>query len=173
MREDTPIKLHAIQRFRERFPSLDLIDEMSSAMAFGGQRGDATLFLSRSGVVFVQNVIGGIRIVCTVLSQDQAIANMQSSGLSVRTEPSAAAKDNEINPEKLAEIWAIAREHAQANYPKPTIGKKRRSAQIASLGIDACGKEGDEYRASYQAEIIRLASEVREKRKLEAASCVQ
>lgn len=89
---------HAVERWAERGACDEtLVDVLKRAMPFGGQFGDSML-LADGEIVFATKTNGfGDRVVVTVLTKDQAIANMQESlgfkaYLLAETEPANAVK---------------------------------------------------------------------------------
>lgn len=73
------ISEHAWDRWRERFGG-DMLAEMRRAVPFGAQRG-LSRYLRNGDAVFV--VTDGV--VVTVLTHHQAVANMQMTGIQMRT----------------------------------------------------------------------------------------
>jgi hypothetical protein len=85
---------HAIERFRERHGQCDehderqvrllLREELERGVPYGAQRGSNVLLLLPCGLVAAVEFSNGIAVVKTILTQGQAIANMQSQGIRVR-----------------------------------------------------------------------------------------
>lgn len=85
---------HALDRFFERYDGPDalrpdacerrLLAELERGVLFGGQVGDGELYLLPCGLVAAVVRGDGCRIVKTVLTRAQAIANMESQGAILR-----------------------------------------------------------------------------------------
>ena len=85
---------HAVDRFFERYEGRDalhpseckrrLLAELERGVLFGGQVGDGELYLLPCGLVAAVVRDDGCRIVKTVLTRAQAIANMESQGAVLR-----------------------------------------------------------------------------------------
>jgi hypothetical protein len=88
------ISPHAIERFRERHGECDnkderqvrvlLREELERGVPYGAQRGSNELQLLPCGLVAAVELSNGVMVVKTILTQWQAIANMQSQGINIR-----------------------------------------------------------------------------------------
>ena len=85
---------HALERFVERHGRVDhltevesrrlLLAELERGVLFGGQVGHAALYLLPCGLVAATVQDRGVEFVKTVLTREQAIANMESQGAVLR-----------------------------------------------------------------------------------------
>ncbi len=155
---------HALQRFAERHEEFDALGlnearqvflaELDHGVPFGGQIGGDELYLLPSGYVAAIAWRDGVGVVKTVLTKEQAIANMQSMGAILKPSPEfehllgpAHAGETEEDVDRLeAELRLLAEKHLNAG-----VGKKRRNALLRELGYDPAGKAGNIYRTAYRA----------------------
>jgi len=79
------VSSHAVERWKERFPNRNLDQELGKAIPYGAQRGKAQ-FLKNNDAVFVVER----NLVVTCLTLEQAIANMQMSGVQFSESPTEA-----------------------------------------------------------------------------------
>jgi hypothetical protein len=157
---------HALERFAERravstalqtsqYRDL-LLAELERGVPFGGQIGNDELYLLPSDNVAAIAWQARTGIVKTVLTREQAIANMQSMGAVLR---SARELHHELRdiPDAEAELRALAEEHFNNG-----IGRKERNAILRELGYDPAGEAGEIYRAAYRALIDDMWARKRE-----------
>jgi hypothetical protein len=160
---------HALDRFAERHLELAgltagesrqaLLAELERGVPFGGQFGDDELLLLPSGLVAVIRWAEGVGIVKTVLTRNQAIANMQSHGVlptAVRRRPrpvpiSHNQEASEPDPPPLLPRVENMLRQVVAQHLAEGIGKKQRNARLREMGYDPAGPVGDAYRALFRA----------------------
>lgn len=86
------VTTHAIHRYRERGGLRSLDDELIEASRFGAQSGRGFMLILPCGLVAAGKSQfrdrGWQRAIVTVLTQDQAIANMQAQMLLINRRPS-------------------------------------------------------------------------------------
>ena len=159
---------HALDRFAERHAESAalqtnqyrelLLAELERGVPFGGQIGNDELYLLPSGNVAAITWQARTGIVKTVLTQEQAIAKMQSMGAVLRLA-------REL-PEQLpdtpraideAELRSLAEQHF-----KTGVGRKERNAILRQRGYDPAGEAGEIYRAAYRALIDAMWARKRE-----------
>jgi hypothetical protein len=141
---------HALARLVEQYLELEeleadaqrhvLLAELERGVAYGGQMGNDALYLLPCGAVAAVAWNRGCGFVKTVLTRDHAIANMQSMGAVLRSNPEFHAVIRE------GELRELAEEHFHAG-----LGRKRRNALLRELGYDPAGEAGELYRAAYRA----------------------
>lgn len=157
---------HALDRFAERhalsaalqtnqYREL-LLAELERGVPFGGQIGNDELYLLPSGNVAAIAWQARSGIVKTVLTREQAIANMQSMGAVLRLTREPRHELRDISDAE-AELQALAEEHF-----KDGIGRKERNALLRELGYDPAGEAGEIYRAAYRALIDTMWARKRE-----------
>lgn len=133
---------HARERFVERFATADIASELANAIPFGAQLGDRDqLMLSPCGAVFA---VRDQRVV-TVLTKQQALANMQSiighfaantSGeLSAIPAPAVTQYEREVAKE-LAHQHA-ARDDQRGCQPKTSKRERLKELRGAGLAIES------------------------------------
>src|SRR6266446_10364366 len=86
------------------------------------------------------------RVVKTVLTREQAIANMESRGAVLRTARPFRHEIRATRAASRAELCALAERHFNAG-----VSKKERNASLRERGYDPAGSAGEMYRAAYQA----------------------
>jgi len=75
---------HAAARLVERLdPHAVLMEELPRAVPFGAQKGNDELRLLPCGMVAVTRPAGRSWVVTTVLTVEQAVANMEAAGIDV------------------------------------------------------------------------------------------
>jgi hypothetical protein len=67
---------HAVSRFAERFPGMEIETTLAGAVPFGAQRGNSILLLNGDVAFCVRD-----GIVTTCMPKDMAVVNMQAQGL--------------------------------------------------------------------------------------------
>ena len=159
---------HALARFAERravsatlqtnqYREL-LLAELERGVPFGGQIGNDELYLLPSGNVAAVTWKARTGIVKTVLTQEQAIANMQSMGAVLRPARELHHQLRDIpSTDAEAELQALAEEHFRNG-----IGRKERNAILRERGYDPAGEAGEIYRAAYRALIDAMWARKRE-----------
>ena len=147
---------HGLNRFVER-AGLDyaesdrcrelLLAELARGVPFGGQVGNDELSLLPCGLVAALVRQDGRAFVKTVLTRQQAIANMESQGAILRAarpldrqwrDPSEAAS--------IAELHELAEQHFNSG-----VSRKTRNAILREYGYDPAGVAGEIYREAYLA----------------------
>ena len=165
---------HAVDRFAERHAGVAalkpdqyrdlLLAELESGIPFGGQIGNDELCLLPSGAVAAITWKAGRGIVKTVLTREQAIANMEAQGAILR--PARAARPQVRDPRAAstidkpkvkAELRALAEQHL-----KDGVGRKQRNAVLRERGYDPSGEAGEIYRAAYRALVDAMWARKRE-----------
>lgn len=154
------ISTHAQERFNERFPENDLEQELKNAVPFAGQRYNQELRLAPCGCVFaIANKVEGTgKILKTVLTQEQAIANLQSHFPQIKTSnfsylvtpvhsESELPKPIQSTPKpfqqprpvaQVEQIKAFAFKHAQDdwnNNVSPVDTRKKRKEELKKHGL--------------------------------------
>ena len=146
---------HAFDRFVERAEcnSLEsdqyrelLLAELERGVPFGGQVGNDALYLLPCGLVAAIVWEDGSGFVKTVLTREQAIANMEYQGAILRPARPFRHEVRETRAASRAELCALAERDFEAG-----VSKKERNAMLRELGYDPAGKAGEIYRAVYHA----------------------
>lgn len=84
--QDFDISQHAYDRFLERLGRVEVVpslyDEIKNSYPIGAQKGNSFLRSLPCGLVAAgtHDKITGMKVVCTILTLDQAVANMQAGG---------------------------------------------------------------------------------------------
>ena len=133
---------HALARFVEQYHELEgleadaqrhvLLAELELGVAYGGQFGNDAMYLLPCGAVAAVAWNRGCGFVKTVLTRDHAIANMQSMGAVLRSNPEFHVVI------RADELHALAEEHFSAG-----LGRRRRNALLRELGYDPAGEAGE------------------------------
>jgi len=146
---------HGLDRFVERaeFDNLEsdqyrelLLAELERGVPFGGQMGNDALYLLPCGLVAAVVWDDGRAFVKTVLTREQAIANMESQGAVLRPAGSWRRQIRDVDAAAIAELRALAERHFQAR-----VGRKKRNTILRERGFDLAGEAGEIYRAAYHA----------------------
>lgn len=134
---------HALSRFSERMDG-NFHARLKAAVPFGAQRGDDLLLRDDDAVFTVaREQETGRRVVTTVLTLDQAVANMQASGIQA---------DLAKAPAQRPSIPMLAARHALAG-----LGRKARNSAMRDAGYDPEGSAGLLYRAAFDAAKLALS----------------
>ncbi len=145
---------HAFDRFVERaeFDNLEsaqyrelLLAELERGVPFGGQIGDDALYLLPCGLVAAIVWEAGSGFVKTVLTREQAIANMEAQGTILRTARPFLPEVRETRAASRAELRALAERHFNAG-----VSRKERNAILRERGYDPAGEAGEIYRDAYR-----------------------
>lgn len=138
---------HAEMRWLERGgPVESMVREMEAAVQYGAQFGDGQMWLTPCGLVLVQNAD---KVISTVLTQSQAIGNMQVYGLHPKSLPAAPtlvgdglSKAERRRANRAEEAERAARKKAERRAKVlAQRGYKKPLALIAVeevLGMDIC-----------------------------------
>jgi len=146
---------HALERFIERseLDSLEsdqyrelLLAELERGVPFGGQVGHDALYLLPCGLVAAIAWEDGNGFVKTVLTREQAIANMEAQGAVLRPARPFRHEVRETRAASRAELRALAERHFNAG-----ASRKERNATLRERGYDPAGEAGEIYRAAYRA----------------------
>jgi hypothetical protein len=128
--------------------------ELERGVPFGGQVGDGELCLLPCGLVAAIVRHDGIAFVKTVLTRDQAIANMESQGAILRPACSALQQRQDVRRPPatgdVARMNAELRVLAEQHFNDGT-SRKRRNAILREHGYDPAGSAGEIYRTAYLA----------------------
>jgi len=146
---------HAFDRFVER-AELDnresaqyrelLLAELERGVPFGGQVGNDELYLLPCGLVAAIVWEDGSGFVKTVLTREQAIANMESRGAILLFARPFRHEVRATRVASRAELRALAERHFNAG-----VSRKERNASLRDCGYDPAGEAGEIYRAAYHA----------------------
>ena len=149
------VTYHALRRFHER-ASGDFTLRLSQSVPFGAQLGTKSLFLRDGDIVFTVEKDEGIHVVTTVLTQELAIANMQSRGMG--TTIAVPIKAVTRRTPDLSGIPILAAKHAIEG-----LGKKARNAAMREVGYNPEGESGTLYRAAFEGAswVLKLQDEKR------------
>jgi len=125
-----------------------LLAELERGVPFGGQVGHDALYLLPCGLVAAIAWEDGNGFVKTVLTREQAIANMEAQGAVLRPVRPFRHEVRETRAASSAELRALAEQHFKAG-----VSKKERNAMLRELGYDPAGEAGEIYRAEYGAAV--------------------
>lgn len=163
---------HAVERLLERYdgtsyPSIDqartvLLGELERGVPFGAQAGNGALYLLPCGLVAAAIVHHGCCFVKTILTREQAIANMESQGAVLHSvdlprQDRDSGRDNELTDDDRAALHRLAERHFKAG-----ISRKERNTILRERGFDPAGTAGEIYRAAYRALIDDMWAQKRE-----------
>lgn len=147
---------HARERFDERFSGKDIQAEFAAAVPYGPTFGNSAYLLSPCGAVFAISR----NAVATVLTKSQAMANIQVSFPSVKSEAVASRPAPVVNTEAL--VIEVAIEHARDDHEAGRENNKRDRARRNTLlrqEFNICARLQSVYDNKYFAERKRLASQ--------------
>lgn len=158
---------HALDRFAERHAESAalqasqsrelLLAELERGVPFGGQIGNDELYLLPSGNVAAITWQARTGIVKTVLTQEQAIANMRSMRAVLRLARELPEQLPDTCAIDEAELRTLAEQHFNTG-----VGRKERNAILRQRGYDPAGEAGEIYRAAYRALIDAMWARKRE-----------
>lgn len=143
------ITAHALERWEERGNGNDMQEEYRKALPFGAQLDGSAYFITSDKIIFVAKKIKDFYKISTVLTYDQAMANMATY---IKSSPQAILlpenehkgivqqhKYDALNDEVKSQLKKLAEHRFKRGDKKGT--KKL----IASLGYDPNGLEYDYY----------------------------
>ena len=158
---------HAFDRFVER-AELDnpesaeyrelLLAELERGVPFGGQVGHDALYLLPCGLVAAIAWDNGRGFLKTVLTREQAIANMEAQGAILRPVRPFRHEVRETRAASSAELHALAERHFNDG-----VSRKERNASLRERGYDPAAEAGEIYRAAYRALVDAKWARKREK----------
>jgi hypothetical protein len=153
-----------MSRFAERHPEVDELTEQDARSAFlaelehstvfGGQLGSDELRLLPCGLVAAVAWKDGVGSAKTVLTREQAIANMEARGTTLRASdhitrllesPPTEPRAETLNEPQRLQLRSLAATHVRSG-----VGRKRRNQILREMGYDSAGPAGDFYRASFR-----------------------
>lgn len=143
------VTAHALKRWDERGNGNDMQEEYKKALPFGAQLDGSAYFITNDKIVFVVKKIKDFYRISTVLTYDQAMANMATY---IKSSPQAI-----LLPED--ERKNVAQQHKYDTLSDETKSQLKKLAEhrfrrgdkkgtkklIASLGYDRDGIEYDYY----------------------------
>ena len=139
---------HAKKRWEERFPQINILEELKTAVLFGGQYGKSEAFLCNCGAVVI---IEGKEII-TVLTKDQYIANQLARNGSINYKYF-------ISPTPIAEAEA----EQKTSREKEEEELENELRPIAMRHIES-GKTGYEYMRERNTELKNLGYTISKRR---------
>lgn len=167
------ISIHAQNRFYERFPECDFTQELKNSVLFAGQKYNDEFHLAPCGCVFVignKTEIKG-KVLKTVLTKEQAIANLQKAFGHLRNvdfsylinpcvqpepiPPKPEPTPSPRSPAEISQIKEMASKHANEDHIRhlsPVESKNRRKEELAALGLNLSNL----YQKEYERVLIEL-----------------
>jgi hypothetical protein len=124
------ITFHASDRFKERFPHLDINTELKTAVPFGKSSGKCKYYISANKVVFAVSE----NFCTTVLTEGQAYNNMRIDHY-VPLQPVQVAEQITSKTTNIELASNLARKHARqdkANGVKPKNTEQHRLEELYS-----------------------------------------
>ena len=136
MAKCTIISQHALTRFKSRVQMETLLrDQLKNSVPIGGQLGDAQMRLLPCGLVATVVTQADIDVVTTILTQEMAVANMQSKGIPF-----------ELPVEKKSENRRKSLEQLANEHVRSGMNRKKRNQDLRNHGYDPGGIDGETYR---------------------------
>jgi hypothetical protein len=154
--------IHAMKQFAERFPDCNIIESYRRSMPFAGQFGTDTMSIDETiNAVFVATKYHVVR---TVLTHDQAIANLQMSHCTLRHSIVSQACDGVVEMQSAVAAKAKREIDAQREQLRGTLqefasrhatapsrrNESERLKDIRLSGVGLLKADVKEYRRMYQ-----------------------